>query len=148
MMNRILTVAIVLPAALWVSMQLDNFRRFSASPSNWLEVTSIHVDDATHGETHRMQVVRSIHQPFYGEWIATIRNVSDGTLANTCLAEGKADYSPAANELTMDWWTFPTKCRPPPGVYRLDMHWRIFPPGYPQKDVRAFSNVFSVAERK
>ena len=98
MMRRVIAAAIVLPSAFWLSMLVNDVRRLVASPSDWLEVASIHVDDTAEGETNRMQVVRTIHAPFYGEWIATIRNVSDGTLAGACLAEGKASYAIDAGE--------------------------------------------------
>lgn len=114
---------------------------------HWLHVESLHVYDAREGEAPYMHVVREIRRPFTAEWHATVRIVSDGTNSFACLAEGKAAYATDARfppELTLDWWTFPTKCRPPPGRYRLDTTWTIKPPGYPEKELTVRSNVFEV----
>lgn len=137
---------IALMSAIWA----DNFRRNLTAASHWLVVRQIHVYDTWRGDPPYMTVDRNILRPFHGEWLATVRNVSDGSLAFACLAEGRADYATDARippNITLDWWTFPAKCRLDPGRYRLDTQWRINAQGYPEKTLRVSSNVFEVHPR-
>lgn len=122
-------------------------RRDHAPATDWLRVDTLHVYDAWEGEAPYMHVDRTILRPFRGEWHATIRVVSDGTNSFACMAEGRAAYAIDARlppNLTLDWWTWPEKCRPPPGRYRFDTTWTIRAPGYPEKEMTVRSNVFEV----
>lgn len=122
-------------------------KRGLAPATDWLSVKEMHVYDAWAGEPPYLSVNRTINRPFYGEWIATVRRASYGTLAFACIAEGRASYATDARfppDMTLDWWTFPTKCRLEPGRYRLDTEWRISPPNHPQKQLRVQSNIFEV----
>jgi hypothetical protein len=143
------TVAGVL-CALWLSVQIDGVRRANAPATDWLEVDSVTVHDAVEGQAPTMAVQRTIRQPFFAEWTVTVRNISDGSISFACIAEGRADYAVDAklpSPFTADWWTFPTKCRPPPGRYRLDTHWRIHPDRYPEKQIRVQSNEFHISPK-
>lgn len=138
-------------AAGWLSVagasSIIDLRRNLDPATDWLSVSEVHVHDALVGEPPVLSVKRVIKRPFFGEWIATVRRASDGTLAFACLAEGRASYATDAKlppGLNMDWWTFPTKCRLEPGRYRLDTDWRIWPPDHPLKQLRVQSNIFEV----
>ena len=133
-----------------IASWLNNLGRDFASASRWLVVREIHVYDTWVGDPPHLTVNRDIVRPFHGEWLATVRHVSDGSLAFACLAEGRADYATDARippNITLDWWTFPAKCRLAAGQYRLDTQWRIRAQGYPEKFLRASSNVFEVHPR-
>lgn len=135
----------------WITVaaysQALEIQRDLTPATSWLRVSRLHVYDAWEGEPPFMDVDRTIVHPFVGEWQSTVRIVSDGTNSFACLAEGKAAYSTDARlppNLTLDWWTYPAKCRPPPGRYRLDTTWTIKPPGYPVKELTQRSNVFEI----
>ena len=128
------------------SSTLEVYRDF-AGPERWFDVRSVTVSDAQEGVSPRISVDRTIHQPFLGFWHAVVRNVSDGTNSVVCLADGNTSYSPDAKippGANVDWLMQPTQCRLPPGRYRLDLLWRILPPGYPEKQVYRTSNVFEI----
>lgn len=122
--------------------------RFIAPAQLWLSVGALHVYDTWEGEPPYISFDRVIKRPFRGAWIATVRIVSDGTNSFACLADGLASYAPDARlppNLTLDWWTHPTKCNLPPGRYRLDTEWMIIPhDGYPAKTMAVSSNVFEI----
>lgn len=135
----------------WIAMaaasSILEIKRDLAPASDWLAVSEIHVYDAWAGEAPFISVDREIKQPFHGEWFVTVRRVSDGTNSFACLAEGRADYATDARippNSTMDWWTYPARCRLDPGRYRMDTQWRIHAQGFPEKVARARSNTFEI----
>lgn len=118
--------------------------------SNWFEVRSVFIEDSTAGVSPLMKVDRTVAKPFRGEWHVTIRQmVNGGDGYAVCIAEGASDYSAAASfpppdKFNLDWWMYPIKCNLGPGRYRAYTLWRIFPDGYPEKQVRATSNTFTI----
>lgn len=116
--------------------------------SLWLEVRSIQVLDSTAGVSPRMIVDRTVSQPFQGDWIVTVLEVTDEGYEPVCTAPGASDYDPEnrlPNDLDLDWWTFPTQCRLDPGKYIVRTVWVIH--AYPgiDKTVRAVSGIFTVS---
>lgn len=150
MSNRRWTkILVVCWMVLVAGISIRDFARESAPASRWLNVTEMHVSDSWEGEPPFMSVNRVIRRPFRGEWIATIRVVSDGSNAAICPpAHGRASYAIDARyppNLTLDWWIQPEKCSLKPGRYRLDTEWTILPhDGSPAKTVTAISNIFEV----
>lgn len=114
----------------------------------WLEVEVVHVEDAAEGEAPRMHVGRVIHRPFRAEWVATVmRDGGEGVFYTFCTASGINDYGPVAAlpvDLDLDWWTYPIRCGLPPGRYLVKTLWTIDPIYFPEKVVRARSNIFTV----
>lgn len=126
--------------------------RWLSPASLWFTVEKVQVFDAKIGEVPVMDVERTIHKPFHAEWIVEIQNVTTGkpALVQGCPGKGENDYRPqdklpVGNDLNLDWWIWPTKCKLPKGKYRLDTLWNVDPGnGYPIKPVRNSSNVFEI----
>ena len=119
-------------------------------PSRWFEVHSIKVRDTVEGYAPSLVVLRSIHKPFYGEWVAEVEQLNEsGSFTMVCQAKGSANYNPGnelPSNLDLNWWTHPVKCHLSPGFYRLETTWRIFPTGITPRNVNYISNVFEVKE--
>lgn len=146
MTRRIGWAVITASAGLWLSIQMDDLRRARAPASDWLEVRALHVYDAWDGESPYISYDRDIKSSFRGIYTVTVRPM--GGDGNGCLPmEGRADYSPTAilpPNRTLDWLTWPHQCRLTPGRYRVDVAFQIMPDGYPDKTLRAVSNIFEV----
>jgi hypothetical protein len=117
-------------------------------PPSWiLEVDGISVEDTPAGTTPVMRVDRTIHRDFAGEWTVTVMKKGQRGFYAFCTARGANDYRTDAelpDDLDLDWWTWPTKCALPAGTYKLKTLWVIHLPIFPDKEVRATSNVFEV----
>lgn len=122
----------------------------NVTAKRWFTVQDVHVEDTVVGKTPVMKVDRTIHKPFHAEWIAEVHKQNpDGSFAFFCKGDGENDYNtsdrlPTGNKLNLDWWTWPTQCRLPEGKYTVDTLWVLKLPNYPDKQVRAKSNVFEV----
>ena len=136
-----LGLSLFLPNIVWVYKQWQ-------APDKWFTVAQVYVPDHTEGEVPVLDVDRTIHRDFNGTWVAEIqRQVGTGKWGNVCSGNGTNHYSvedTLPEPVTMDWWTFPAKCRPKAGRYRLFTTWVIRPDNYPTKRVIATSNTFTV----
>ncbi|MCG6115127.1 MAG: hypothetical protein MEQ84_07995 [Mesorhizobium sp.] len=115
--------------------------------SHWFRVDRVEVMGAEAFTPPPMVVERQIRRPFRGEWIVTVMRRSAFGFHVHCTARGESDYRPEnvlPEELTLDWWTWPTQCQLPPGSYYVNAIWTIHPPGYPAKEVRTTSNIFEM----
>lgn len=113
--------------------------------SYWLTVTSVHVHDAPQGIAPRMSVIRTIHRDFSATWVAEVeQETSFGfVVMPECTAGMKQNYrieNKLPERLDLDWWTYPVKCRPKPGRYRVDTSWTLTT----GQTVRYASNIFTV----
>lgn len=111
----------------------------------WLTVESVHVHDAPHGIAPRMSVSRTIHHDFTATWIAEVeQETSFGfVVLPQCTGTGTQNYrteNRLPERLDLDWWTFPVKCRPEPGRYRVDTSWTLST----GQVIRQPSNIFTV----
>lgn len=119
-------------------------------PSSWwLEVESVIAFDTPEGEEVLMEVERTIHRDFTGEWAVAVRRAENGGWTVWCTANGANWYSKDAalpNPLTLRWWTNGQCETPPPGKYLISTVWTIRGAGgLPDKFVDTTSNVFRVA---
>lgn len=116
--------------------------------SRWFEVQSVKISDTTEGRAPAMTVVRSIHKPFYGEWIAEVERLNEsGSFTMVCQSKGQSNYSPSndlPSNLDLNWWTYPVKCHLDEGAYRVETVWRVFPTGITPRKVEYTSNIFNV----
>lgn len=114
----------------------------------WFSVDRIEIADAIAGQSPLMQVDRTIHRPFRGQWIVEVeRQTRSGQFFVVCAARGESSYRTDAtlpDPLALDWWTWPTECRPPPGRYRVETRWTILVPGFPEKSLGVLSNLFTI----
>lgn len=116
-------------------------------PDYWLTVSDVRVDDAAVGTAPKMIVDRVIHRRFVGEWVADIERKIGSSFFVVCSGSGKNTYSPdnvLPETLDLDWWTYPTKCNLPPGEYRVDTTWKIYPERISPRVQRKISNTFKV----
>lgn len=131
--------------------QLD---KENAPASNWLTVENITIPAFHEDEDPVIIVDRTIHKGFYGVWAVDFEEVTNAGVIYTCGFQGRADYSTNAvlpNPLHLSWWVYEknnslSTCmeKAPAGTYRLCTTWRIYPEGYPEKRVKACSNIFEV----
>jgi hypothetical protein len=127
-----------------------NFLRFIPA-GQWLEVPvdGIHVHDTVEGAPAPMDVQRTIHKPFFADWVVTVmRQLEDGEFTTFCTARGVNDYAVDAqlpDELNLDWWTWPVECDPPAGSYQVRTAWSLQLQGGIEKTIRRRSNVFTVS---
>jgi hypothetical protein len=115
--------------------------------SLWFEVRDVHVFDSVETASPAIRVDWVIRRPFEARWVAEVeQQVRDGWLV-TCTASGQNNYKPDAPlslDVDLDWWTWPTKCRLPPGRYRVDTVWQLDLDWLGVKTVRNLSNAFEV----
>lgn len=117
--------------------------------SFWYEANSVQIIDAQADAPISMLVDRTIHRPFVGEWVATVRRVGPSGVELYCSGSGRANYRPK-NDLpavvTLGWWTGGACNTLPGGDYVVDTTWQINPGTafLPDKHVRNTSNVFHV----
>ena len=121
-----------------------------APASYWLRVDRIEVKDAIANNPPGMLVERHIRRPFRGSWIVSVMRESEsgGGFYTYCRALGQNDYRPEnvlPYALDLDWWTWPDRCPLEAGKYYLNTLWTIEVPGYPPKEVRITSNVFTMS---
>ena len=131
--------------AMWAALIVSVF----APASLWLQVTSVHVEDTIVGVTPEMNVDRAVNREFSAEWTVTVMRKGSNGYSAYCTANGANDYSPDTSlpdDLTLDWWTWPTKCPLPVGGYRVKTLWVLHLPLFPDKEVRNVSNVFKVTD--
>lgn len=145
MKARLGYTALALGSALWLSLQLDAIRRANAPASDWFSVRSIVVEDAT-AATVMIDYDRQIKLPFHGRYFAVLRRIDGATEDIECEGSGGAPYQPIDGKIRrfLAWWMGKAPCLPSPGRYRLDTSWIIEADGYPPKEVRASSNVFTL----
>lgn len=115
----------------------------------WYSVRSVVVFDSVVGADVLMQVDRTIHRPFVGEWSVLVRRQTpDGEgWEIVCVAHGRSNYRPDArlpDPLTLDWWTAGQCPRPPAGRILISTIWTIDSGIGRTKAVVAESNFFTV----
>jgi hypothetical protein len=123
----------------------------SLTPSSfWFEPKQLIIAHAQEGEDPLIQYTRTIHRPFRATYSVTIRKMGDNGLEEYCYNETSRDYSPSAGlarHLTLSWLYSKKDCPLVPGTYVVNIHWRLFPPFFDEKDARLVSNVFEVRKK-
>lgn len=121
--------------------------QFHQPAENWLEVGSVFVHDTVEGVPPKMEVERTIHQPFRGTWLVEVNRKQGSGFYAFCTASGMNNYEPADTlpvPMDLNFWTWPTECRLPPGEYQIDTVWTIRPADYGPREITRSSNVFTV----
>lgn len=113
----------------------------------WLDVRSVRISDAAHGDSPAMLVERTISREFKGTWQITVRRW-DGGWVVWCNASGTSNYKPSASlppALTLRWWT-DGQCHPlDAGKYTVTTTWTILGHGLaPDRLIKIDSNIFEV----
>lgn len=148
--NRLLSVPFVL---LWISLAMIptfvTLYQRAAPASFWLTVNTVHVFDTVVGTSPKMEVDRTVIQPFKADWVAEVEEYDEtvGVFSVRCTGKGTNSYTPTDQipaDVDLNWWTWPTKCELQKGKWRVQTLWTIQPPGYPSKEVRITSNTFEV----
>ena len=116
--------------------------------SAWFAVNEVYVPDHAEGSNPFMIYDRSIRENVRGFWIAEVQRVgSDGLFQNECSGFGTSDYdtTEVIVDNTVSWeWFIGRPCAVPPGRYRIRVSYTLKRAGWPEKEVLAFSNTFTV----
>jgi hypothetical protein len=115
----------------------------------WLEVRSVSAGTARAGEAIPMIVERTIHRPFVGTWVVSVRRWNGSGWVSHCSATGTTQYRSGAelpSALTLSWWTAGACPTLPEGRYVVGTVWWIDPfvSFLPRKNVQIESNIFEV----
>lgn len=118
-----------------------------APASYWFQVDRVEVLDAEALAPPPMIVERQIRRAFRATWVVTVMREGAKGFYTFCTARGENDYWPGnalPDVLNLDWWTWPHQCQLPAGRYVVNTVWTLNPVGYPAKEVRIRSNIFTV----
>ena len=139
-------------AAFWISgVFLAAFVFAHSWPASWwLDVRRVLVFDAVANAEIIMDVDRTIHRSFVGDWSVVVREYVSGRWVVVCTARGTSNYTPEAalpDPLTLDWWTDGACPRLGAGTYFVSTIWTVRGQwGLPDKVIQSASNVFEVTE--
>ncbi|MGL4325482.1 MAG: hypothetical protein ACRCTD_15710 [Beijerinckiaceae bacterium] len=121
----------------------------SMPASDWMDVHKVVVSDTIEGAAPLIFVERTIRRQFAARWTASVKELTPtGTIGVAgCASAGSGNYEPTSelpSPLTIDWWLYPEKCRPPPGRYVLVTKWKIDLAGDLDKTITTTSSSFQV----
>lgn len=119
----------------------------------WLDIRTVHVNDAVFGQDITMLVDRDVKRDFYGTFSVTVYRWTNNGPEAYCSVKGREwDYKTGAVypvPLTLYWWTdHDVKCSHlPPGQYQITTRWvnlsSLLP--LPSKTLTVTSNIFTVS---
>lgn len=120
--------------------------RAIAPSTDWFYVQSINVADGSAGNPNIPVIYdRVIKKPFVGEWYAELKRASDQFLM--CSGNGKSLYDTndtlPETGVTLKWF-MNRECVLPPGQYFIETSYKIKADGYPEKNYRVASNLFTL----
>lgn len=136
-------------AILWA---VDNWQarsRAAVAASTWFTINDVYVPDHAAGDNPEMTYDRSIKEAFQGFWVVEVqRRAADGSFVLECSGSGVNDYEPQDyipnNLVRWDWFIGKSCAALPAGVYRIRASWTLRKPGWPEKQVVTYSNIFRV----
>lgn len=145
-----ITVALLLAfVVIQLSASVNDRQRGLLPASTWFVVNEIYVPDHGSGSNPLMIYDRVIRENFRGFWVVEVQSVNpNGLFQNVCSGFGTNDYD--TSEIIVDdkvrWvWFVGRECAVPAGDYRLRVSYTLKKPGWPEKEVWAVSNVFTVS---
>lgn len=149
-----LTIAgMLLVCAIYIFDNLQQRQRAGVPAENWFRVNSIFVPDHANGENPPMTYDRTISEQFQGFWVVEVQRLDHATggFVPQCSGAGVSDYEPAdyipENIVKMEWFIGKNCDESPPGEYRVRASWTLRRPGWPEKTVVAYSNLYKVYEK-
>jgi hypothetical protein len=113
----------------------------------WLTVRHVLAFDAPAGAEVLMDVDRTIHRPFQGDWRVLVRRMRGDGWEIVCTAGGSGDYRTDAvlpDPQTLRWWTDGQCPYPPEGQIMVSIIWRIDAGLAGSRSVLGESNIFTV----
>lgn len=148
---ELLLAVIVAYMVVQVSLLIGARNKNLLPASAWFQVNDIFVPDHTTGTNPTMIYDRSVREDFKGFWIVEVQQVrTDGLFSHACGGFGTSLYSTdeviEKNEVTWDWF-IGRPCAVAPGHYRLRVSYAMRRTGWPEKELTAISNVFTVHPR-
>ena len=122
--------------------------------SMWMTVENVFVYDSEYGKVPSLEVVRTIHRPFIGQYTIIVRRAD--TLEVVCsYPSGEILYEPQAplpTPLLMNWWADGSpSCSGsnwPPGIYIMRTRWNIERPFLPDTRVEFTSRPFTISGKQ
>jgi len=148
-----LTVALAFVAsAIFFTNMIQQRLRVDIPADNWFVVNELYIPDFRVGENPTMTYDRRIKEPFLGFWVVEVeREVTDepGRFSLECSGSGVNDYQVAdyipKNTVTWDWFIGRHCEGLRVGKYRVRGSWKMRRPDWPDKEVVAYSNIFTVS---
>ena len=146
----VLLAAVMVPGVL-LGAYYGWARLFPAS--RWYDLSSVHVPDGVVGEIVTVVPIRTVHRPFWGSYVTTLREAQ--TMRAVCSGGSEVRYDPRAglpDPVTLDWWT--AGAEPPcqealgSGEFVLTTCVRVDLIYFPDREVCAGSNLFTIRPRK
>lgn len=153
---RVMEITVALLAVSSIIYFVDNMQQRSrdAVPAeNWFRVNNIYVPDFRAGEQPNLTYDRTVVETFQGFWVVEFQRLdpATGAFVPICSGSGINDYDPSKfipnNIVKMEWFVGKACTDLPPGNYRLRGSWSLRRPGWPEKSLVTYSNVFRVAAR-
>lgn len=142
-----LAVAVCLLAAiLYVKDNVQQQQRDAVAASSWLVVNDIHVPDFLENEDPEIRFDRVVRESFQAFWTVEVqRRDAFNNFSLSCTASGVRAFEPGSPAPTRVVSDLCGKLKP--GDYRIRIAWLMRRPGWPEKTVVAYSNVFRVRTR-
>ena len=152
-----LTEGFIALSLFYLSVNLIEYReavkRDAVAPEEWYVLNEIFVPDHTVGTNPDMIYDHTILVDHRGFWVGEVQKVRpegrEGVFQNACSGSGVDDYevNDVLPDETVDWeWFFGRPCNVPAGQYRIQLTRDMSKPGYPVKQMRGWSNTFTVSE--
>jgi hypothetical protein len=139
---------IIVSAILFISERIEDRRRSYIPAASWFRVNEIFVPDHRSGANPNMIYDRTILVNFQAFWVVEVHRVQDdGLFSLACQGSDVNDYEVrdhlSDNRVVWSWF-IGRECAVPEGRYRLRASWNMKRPGWPEKSVVAYSNIFRV----
>lgn len=149
--RRLVEVTVALTLAFMViqlSSAIGQKQKALVPVSAWFVVNEVFVPDHEYGTNPLMVYDRSIKEDFRGFWIVEVQRLGrEGLWSNECSGSGTSDYDITdfivGNQVKWGWF-IGRPCAVSPGDYRLRIGWTLRRLGWPEKELAAFSNTFTV----
>lgn len=131
----------------------DAQRKSWVAAEAWFRVNEVFVPDHASGSDPLMIYDRDISVPFRGSWVVSVQKEDENKLfsvdssAPDCSGSGFTHYDPEViiPDNAVSWsWFVGKNCTLSPGRYRMKVSWIMQRPGWPEKEIRHTSNIFTV----
>jgi hypothetical protein len=146
---EILVAICCLAAILYLRDKWVESVRADVSPAAWLSINDIYIPDHAVGDAPEITFDRTIKEEFQGYWIVEVqKRDAEGNFHLVCTANGIRNYDPAyvIPNKSVGWKVFAGgQCAGlSSGEFRVRVTWIMRKPGWPEKTLVKYSNVFSI----
>jgi len=140
---------VILISVLYLTDYVQMRQRADVPAANWFTVNDIYIPDHRADENPTITYDRTIKEPFRGFWVIEVeRLLDDGKSVLECTGAGVNDYEIAdyipRNAVSFEWFIGRRCALLPPGSYRIRGSWKMKRPGWPDKQIVKYSNIFRI----